>query len=216
VGDIFREIDEELRQDRYAKLWQDYGKYVIGAAVAVVFAVAGYRGWDYYLVSTRQAESAQFDTAKTLLRQGRKGDAAALFAAMGETGGAGYAALARFHQAALRADSGDAAGAILLYNSLAADDSVTGPLRQGAVVLSAMHAMDAAGTDRTALAGRLEALVEDGGPWRHSANELLGVLALQSGDSATARERFKRVADDVDAPAGIRARAAEVLAVLGK
>ena len=29
VGDIFREIDEELRQERFEKLWQHYGKHII-------------------------------------------------------------------------------------------------------------------------------------------------------------------------------------------
>src|SRR5690349_4862887 len=33
MSDIFREIDEELRRDNIAKLWQRYGKYVIGLAV---------------------------------------------------------------------------------------------------------------------------------------------------------------------------------------
>ena len=44
VGDLFREIDEELRQERFEKLWQNYGKYVIGAAVAVVLSVGGWKG----------------------------------------------------------------------------------------------------------------------------------------------------------------------------
>ena len=41
VGDLFREIEEELRQERFEKLWRSYGRYVIGAAVAVVVAVGG-------------------------------------------------------------------------------------------------------------------------------------------------------------------------------
>ena len=214
MGDIFREIDEELKQERYAKLWQVYGKYFIGTLVAVVVAMAGYRGWDYYQTNKRHAESAQFDAAKSLVEKGKKSDAAALFASMGETSSQGYALLARFHQAALRADQGDETGAISHYNSIAADSSLTGPLRDGAVVLAAMHAIDAPGTDRVSLAANLDALVKDGGPWRHSASELLGLIALQSGDQAKARYHFKRVSDDLDAPPGLRARAAEVLAVL--
>ena len=33
VGDLFREIDEELRQERFEKLWQAYGKYAIGIGI---------------------------------------------------------------------------------------------------------------------------------------------------------------------------------------
>ena len=37
---LFKEIDEDLRQERFAKLWKKYGPYIISAAVALVL-VAG-------------------------------------------------------------------------------------------------------------------------------------------------------------------------------
>ena len=36
---FFKEIDEELRQESYAKLWKKYGKYLIGIAVIFVAKV---------------------------------------------------------------------------------------------------------------------------------------------------------------------------------
>ena len=36
MADIFREIDEELQQERAAKLWQRYGDWLIALAVGVV------------------------------------------------------------------------------------------------------------------------------------------------------------------------------------
>lgn len=214
MGDLFREIDEELRQERYAKLWQTYGKYAIAAAVALALGVAGFRGWDYYRSIERQAESARFASAEGLLRGGKTADAAALFAAMAEQSSAGYATLARFRQAGLRAASGDALGAVAIYDAIASDDSAVQAMREAAVVLSVTHAVDQSGADRAAMDARLQPLIRDDGPWRHSARELLGVLALQSGDAAKAREHFTRIADDIDAPIGIKARAAEILGVI--
>ena len=89
-------------------------------------------------------------------------------------------------------------------------------MREAAVVFSVMHAIDRSGTDRAAMATRLEALIRDDGPWRNSARELLGVLALQTGDEARARTLFTGIADDVDAPNGIKARATEILSVIGQ
>ena len=40
---IFREVDEELKQERYEKLWREYRWYIIGAAIVVVAAVAGWQ-----------------------------------------------------------------------------------------------------------------------------------------------------------------------------
>lgn len=216
MGDIFREIDEELRQEHYAKLWQTYGKYVIAAAVVLVLGVGGYRGWDYYLTSQRQADSTRFAQAEKLLRDGKSADAAAIFAAMTEESTGGYAMLARFRQAGARAAAGDAAGAVAVYDAIASDDGVDQSMREAAVVLAVMHSIDQSGADRAALVERLQPLVRDKGPWRYSALELLGLLALQSGDTAKARAHFTRIADDVDAPNGIKGRAAEIIVVIGQ
>ena len=215
MGDIFREIDEELRQDRLEKLWKAYGKYAIAGAVALVLAVAAFRGWQEYRVKQRVAESGQYMAAIALMTDGKDKEAADLFAAIAGKAGDTYGALARFQQAALKAKAGDAAGAIALYDGLARDDSLTRPLRDAALLLAVMHAMDRPDADAKALSARLDPLLADNGPWRSSASELAGLLALKSGDAAKARERFKAIADDTEAPPNIRARATEILAVIG-
>ena len=60
---FLREIDEELRQEHYEKLWKRYGKYVIGAAVALVVTVAGYQTWRSSVTESRRAEGERFAAA---------------------------------------------------------------------------------------------------------------------------------------------------------
>ena len=60
MGDIFREIDEELRQERFERLWKRYGKFIIGAAVAVVLIVGGYKFWEYYSLKQKEKSSVQY------------------------------------------------------------------------------------------------------------------------------------------------------------
>ena len=215
MGDIFREIDEELRQERYEKLWKAYGKYVIAAVVAIVLVFGGVRGWDHYRTKQRENDSARYQSAAVFEAEGKKKEAAAVFAALAEKGTDGYRTLARFRQAALRAESGDVAGALAIYDALAADSDLSATLREAAVVFAVMHGIDQPDADLAALKGRLSPLIRDGGPWRHSARELAGLLALRQGDGAAARKSFTAVVDDVAAPAGLRARATQVLAVIG-
>jgi len=215
VGDIFREIDEELRQERNEKLWKTYGKYVIGAVVAFIVVFGGVRGWDHYRTKQRQNDSARFQAAATLEAEGKKKQAAAVFAALAEHGTDGYRTLARFRQAALRAAGGDAAGAIAIYDVLASDNGVSSALREAAVVFAVMQGIDLPGADPAALRSRLAPLLRDDGPWRYSARELVGVLALGQGDVAAARKSFTALVDDVSTPPGMRARATQVLAVIG-
>ena len=35
---LFREIEEDLRQEHWAKLWKRYGNYVVGAVIALVLS----------------------------------------------------------------------------------------------------------------------------------------------------------------------------------
>lgn len=216
MGDLFREIDEELRQDRYERLWQSYGKYAIGIGMAMVLSVIGWKGWDHYTVSQRQAQSAQFSNAAKLLREGKKAEAAAQFANLAERSSGGYKALSRFHQAALRADSGDMAGAVSLYEALARDSGLDPTLREAAEIFVVMLQLDDAKSDAAAMQARLLPLLKADGPWRHAARELSGLLSLRSGDGDAARGHFRKIADDLDAPQGMRARAVQVLAVIDK
>ena len=43
MSDIFQEIDEDLRQDKAARLWKAYGKYLIALAIFIILAIASYR-----------------------------------------------------------------------------------------------------------------------------------------------------------------------------
>jgi hypothetical protein len=220
LGDTFeqfkREIDEELQRDRYEKLWRQYGKYVIAAAIALVAGVAAATAWEQYRHSLRVADEVRFATAKRLVEEGKKPDAAALFADLAGAGDSSYGILAKFHQAALRAEAGETDAAAAIYRSLADDGGLSQPLRDLATLLLALLRVDNAGGDEAAdLTRRLERLADGAGAWRHSANELLGLMAQKSGDAAKAKEYFRRVVDDAAAPQGARGRAAQMLAALG-
>ena len=216
MGDLFREINEELRQDRYEQLWQNYGKYAISIGMALVVSVIGWKAWNHYTVSQHQAQSLQFSNAGRLLQEGKKDEAAALFANLAERSSGGYRVLSRFHQAALRAGSGDMGGAVSLYEELAQDAGLDGTLREAAEIFVVMLQLDDAKSDGVAMQTRLEPLMKADGAWRHAARELSGLLALRSGDGNAARGHFRKIADDLDAPQGMRARAVQVLAVIDK
>ena len=115
---LLREIDEELRQEQYAKLWKRYGNHLIGAALALVLAVAGYQGWRTYDVNNRMELGERFAAAQEMAKSGETAAAAAAFAALADDAGSGYELLARLRTAAARAETGDKSGAITIYRQL--------------------------------------------------------------------------------------------------
>jgi len=212
MADIFNEVDEELRHERYAKLWQKYGVYLVGVVVAVIVAVGALVGLREYREAQRAADSAAYQTALGQLESGDLTAATAGFERVAAEAGGGYPVLARLKQAEAHLRAGETEQAIAIYEAVGADDGAPAAFRDLATILSAFVRVDFA--DPGVLTERLSPLAVDGGPWRFSARELLAVLALRTGDRDRASELLTGLADDPDAPAGIRRRATETLAAL--
>lgn len=213
MSDIFREVDEDLRQERYAKLWSRFGKYVVGAVVLVVVVAAVVIAWQNVTEGRRQAEGESFAEALELAREGATEQAATAFNRLAENSGSGYRALARLQAAAALVKAGNTDEAIAVYDRLATDGAVDRILRDLGALLAALHRFDAA--DNTEMLQRLGPLVLDSNAWRYSAREMQALVMHRSGDVAQARTLLEALVDDADAPSGIRSRAAELLGVIG-
>ncbi len=207
MTDIFREVEEDLRRDRFQDLWRRYGIYLAGIAVAVVVLTAAQVGWRYYSEQRREARGEAYAAALGLMESGGEGAEAALAEIAGN--GDGYAALAQLQRAALLAKQGNAAGAIEIYEGLAADSGTDPALRDLAVILIGFHSLESADAD--SLVARLLPLTAEGQAWRYSALEITALLRLRQGDATKAETIFKALSDDAGAPLAMRQRAAEIL-----
>lgn len=212
MADIFREVDEDVRQERYEKLWKAYGKYLLGLAAAIILATAGYVWWQDYQRSQREDAGSRFEAALDLARKDSNAEAAAAFVQLSGQTNAGYKVLSLFQAAGAKFAAGDAAGAVALYDQIASDSDTPAELKDLAVLLAVQARLDDA--PPAELEGRLAPLLGDDRPWRYSARELAALIALRAGDVSRAKESFTVLADDPEAPAGLRARAAEMLAAL--
>jgi hypothetical protein len=211
VADVFDEVDEELRRANALKLWKKYSPFVIGAAVAIVLATAGWTFWQDHQRKRSEAEALRFVTASDLAAT--DADRAIVeLRALARDAGPGYAALARFKEAALTLEK-DRAKGLDLYRQLAADAAIDQPLRDAAATVAALLSVGEASADEVAkIAATLGA---PNGPWRHVAREAEALARLKSGDREAALKIYRSIADDLGAPAALRQRAAEVADALG-
>lgn len=210
---ILHEIDDELRQEHYAKLWKRYGNYVIGAALLLVVGVAGYKGWQHYDVTSRRELAERFAAAMNQQAAAKHDAAAQAFAKIAADGRAGYAMLARFQEASLASKQGDKKKAAEQYARIGADQSVEPLYRELAVLLSAMNEFETAPPDK--IKSALQPIAEDGKPWRFSARELIALAEEKAGRRDEAAKLFKALAADPEAPQGVRARAGDFAQALG-
>ncbi|MEQ8335240.1 tetratricopeptide repeat protein [Nisaea sp.] len=212
MADIFREIDEELQQEKAAKLWKRYGAYVIALAILVLASVGGYRFWQSYEAKQQAAQSVRYEAAAKALAEDPS-VAAAGFGALAQDGSTGYAALATLRQAAALIEAGDRDGAVLIYKKMADDQGAPALLRDLARLLSVSHRIDSG--DPAVLSREISALANTTGPWRPLARETEAMIALKAGDKAKAREILQVLSADAATPRQQRARVAELLSAIG-
>ena len=212
MADIFREVDEELQQEKAAKLWNRYGSWVIAAEVAIVLAVAGNVGWKQWRAQAQAERAAQYASAASLLDEGKPRDAANAFAALADGADNGYATMARLSQAAALAEAGDTEAAVAAYEALATDG--TAEPYAGLARLRAVR-LQVGATDSETLRTMLAPVLEPDSPWRALARETEATIALAAGDRDGAVTIFKALADAPDVPTALRTRATEMVRALG-
>lgn len=213
MSDIFREVDEELRQDRMKALAKRYGGAALTVALLAVIGTAGFVGWKNWRDQGRRAATAALESALMKAAAGGEDGVKALSELAGKSSGE-IAGLARLSAGAALTRDGKLAEAAQVYDSLAADAAAPTWQRDLALLLSVARQTD--GGDAAALSARLAPLLAPGNPWRFQAKELAGLLAARSGDRAKAQTYFQQLADDAQAPAGVRARAADLAAHYGR
>jgi hypothetical protein len=212
-GDSFlREVDEAVRQERYKKLWDQYGVYALGLAALIVAGVAVYKGWAYWQERQAQAAGAKFSEALTMLDGADATKAKDVIALLAEEGPPGYRVLARFQLAAAEAKAGDIDKAVADYDALASDSSVDEILRGHATLQAAALRLDK--TDYAEIERRLKDLAEGDSAWRFSARELLGLSAYRLNDMREAEKQFGALVGDQGTPPNLRERADMMLALI--
>ena len=209
MSDIFQEVEEDVRRERYEQLWKKYGNYIIGAAALLVLGVAGYQAWSAYDTNQRQAVSDEYQAAQIIApTDAAKADTQ--FSELSNSGYDGYATLAKFNLAASSFQQGKRDQAIALLRELttSSDDAVS------SVARLRLAWAEADAQPRAQIETILQPLVADDNPWRFAANEILAYVSFRTGSRAQAEADYLRLSQEQQASPSLRQRAAAILQYL--
>jgi len=207
---IFREVDEAVRRDQLLGLWKRYGAILIGAILVVILTVAGFQLYQL----RREAQLAQAGERYQALVEAAEDATGARRADLLADGAelpAGYDDLVRLQQAAAFVEDGDIEQAIGLYAAVA-DAAPQALVRDYAAIAAARLMLDQGNPD--ALIARLQPMSGEGAPFQAAALELLALAHLQLEDAPTAQSYLSQILALQTAPATLRARAEDLLALL--
>ena len=193
--DVFDEVEEQLRAERYRTLALKSVPFVAAAAAAVVIGVGGYWGWNSY--QTNQANKASEGYQAAIETAQKQGPAKAFgqFKAVADGGAKGYKALALLQMGDIRLEENKTKEAVAYFDEAAkaAPNPVLGDLAR---LKSAFALMDTASYKD--IESRLTPLVGEKSPYRVYAKEALAFAKLQAGDLAGARGDFVVLSSSLD------------------
>ena len=211
MSELFDEVDEEVRREQLKKLWDQYSIYIVAAALLLIAAVGGWRGYQYLEAKKAAEAGAAFDAAVELSEQNKHAEAEAAFDKLAATAPSGYRMLARLRAAAELASRDPKAGA-KLYDEIAADRSVGAEEQDLARIRAAGLLLDI--DTYPNMLQRLEPATKAGATFRHTARELLALSAWRANDTTAARQWLEMIANDGETPQAMRSRAEALQALL--
>jgi hypothetical protein len=209
---FIREVNEELRSEQIQNVWKRFRPLIIGVAVLIVLGVAGGALFEWWQARESSASGDRFINAVKDASADKSDQAMKELEALSKDGFGSYPVLARMRLATLKADKGDAKGAIADFTVLGQDAAVPGPVRNAAKLRAAWLMVDNSSYEE--LASVVEELAAASSPVRNSAREVLGLSAYKAGNYAKSREWLQLVLDDKDASSGTKTRARTVLALI--
>jgi hypothetical protein len=210
VTDIFREVEEEVRRERYEKLFKKYRDHLIALTALVIIAVAGYQLYRVYQLRETEKASVAYEAAGQLLESGQPRAAEPQFAALAKSAPSGYAKLSLLAQADALFAANEHNAAIKLYEQIA---------NQSDPYLGAVARLHAAwtvvdGAPKSDVETLLAPLTDPNNAWHDLAREILAYADLRAGNAAAALTSYKQLASDPNAPSSLHTRATAMVRFL--
>lgn len=209
MTDLFEEVEEQLRSDRYKQLARKALPWAVGIAAIALAATLGYWGYDTWKTRQTDRASEQYVAAMEAFGQGDRDRARAIWTEISKSGASAYKALSLMHLAAYQQDKPAEAVKLLDQAAEAASDPV---LADAARLKSALALLDTASFKD--LEGRLKPLMEEGRPYRIQAREALAFAKLRAGDLKSARGDFVLISQSLEAAQGAQARAQAAISLI--
>jgi hypothetical protein len=199
---LFREVDEEVRQEQYKKLWERYGNALIALCVIVVAGVGGYKGWQYWQVKQSETAGQNYFTALKTAAGEKPEEGLQQLAAIDH---AGFKTLAQIRAGSLLAKQGKTKEALEQYSVVIGDIQAAPALRDLAAIRAAyLEADTLAPADLKARLVRFDATDSK---WKNEMREIIAISAWRVKDYKMVDELTTAILGDPLAAGGIRQRA---------
>ena len=193
--DVFDEVEEQLRSDRYKSFALKALPWAGALAAVAILGAGGWMGWASYQQKQVDKASEAYQEALVTAQKGNPSGAFPAFEAISKTAPKGYKALALMQMGAIRLEESKTADAVAFFDE-AAKLAPNPVLADEAGLNSALALLDTA--PYKDVEARLTPLMGEKSPYRVQAKEALAFAKLRNGDLVGARADFVVLANSLD------------------
>ena len=213
MSDVFQEVDEELREEKYKSIWRKYKYYVIGGVILFVLGIAANAFWKDYSLKEINDRSERFFTAIEIAQEDKVNAITLLeeFASKEEKNAKYNVLIARFSEAAIRRSEKDFNGALVIYENLA-NNNISDFYADYAKLSSAEMLITLNNKKEARLI--LDNLINNSSDLKYIAMEYLGYIEIDEGNFSKARTIFINIAEEASSSVNMKNRSKEVLSIL--
>ena len=210
MNDVFKEVEESLREDTLAKWWKRWSFIVYAAVAAAVIGVGVYEFMRSQRAGAINRAALTYDAGFVALQSGDMATARARFSELSSSD-TGFAVLAGNMLARVERDLTNDPAAIEahLKKAAASDKGVLGDLS-----ILKLGYLKADTSTLPELEATLKPLLDKEGQVSLLAQEIVAAKVLAGGDVDRARDMFETLSVDLNAPQSMRQRVSQVLATL--
>ena len=213
MSDVFQEVDEDLREEKYKSIWRKFRYYVIGGLILFILGIAVNAFWKDYNLKEINERSERFFTAIEMAQEDKVNAITLLeeFANQEEKNSEYNALIARFTEAAIRRSEKDFNGALVIYQSL--EENNISNFYKDYAKLSSVEMLIALNNKKDAKL-ILDDLISNTSDLKYIAMEYMGYLEIDEGNFSKAQTIFTNIADDALSSVNMKNRSKEVLSIL--
>lgn len=211
---FIREIDEEIKNDRIKKLWDQYGLFIILFVIAAVSAAVSYETFKSWKEKRNQQYSNSYAYALNLQNQGRYAESLEVLEKMKEADNGIYSDVAEIQIANILVDQGKTNEAVKILEEVVNKKSFNKQMRDVATIKLASYKLDTAPSEE--IRKLIVPYTESENSWTNIARELLAMLAVRDADFAQAKKLYNDIANSTGATETLKARAKDMLATLNE
>lgn len=211
MPDLLDEIKDDLFREKYSLLWEKYGNYIIGAALAAIiltgFGVAGNK----YMNSRYESYSDALYEADTA--QGE--DAIKKYDGLMENGNGTYKAIAGLRKAALLLKDSKNPEALAVYKKVIEESGGPKELKDVAKLLYISVSSNLAVGNKEYNDADAKKYLEENSKgnnvFKYSSMEIEAFKEIDNNNYTKAKDIFSKLVENPEAPANIKNRAREMI-----